>query len=444
MFDLYLLLTACVILGSLAVAYRRTSDPLSPLVTFTPMLLYVYVYRPFVIQDQLGSFIRRPSDQEHVLLVNLISIAAFCFGAIHFRRSTGDAQRFQILEIDVSPRVRRRFLNLSLVLATAATLSFWWLVDQSGGPMRMLYHPKPFLASATGYLGEMPMLTYPAILLLAAAWQGQRLNFGRFLIAFYVASPQIAWALLGKRRGTIFLILAMLGAFWYVVRNKRPNWKIIIGGVGCLGLLLLFVASSRSGNTETLNDTLSGQALSEGDEFVAAAATILASEYNNHHFWGLRVFAMFLVRPIPSFLWESKWKDLGLDWMVTQPGLCGMTTLEWQQAVGFDPSLGTAGGFVADAYLEWSWGGAVACYGLGFFFSWLWKKWVTLGGVWTAIYVEAMILSIYLPSQSLGAWAYRFALLAVPTAVLFRLLAPKRKTESPQVIPPMHFPARSV
>ncbi len=123
---------------------------------------------------------------------------------VTFRRSPGDAQRFQILDVDVSPRVRKRFLNLSLVLATAASLSFWWLIDQSGGPVFMLYHPKPFLASATGYIGEMPMLTYPAILLLAAAWQGQRLNFGRFLLAFYVASPQIAWAVLGKRRGTIF------------------------------------------------------------------------------------------------------------------------------------------------------------------------------------------------------------------------------------------------
>jgi oligosaccharide repeat unit polymerase len=443
MFDLYLILTAFVILAALAVSYRRTRDPLSPLVTFTPMLFYVYVYHPYVIQDQLSRFLRRQSDQEYVLLVNLVSIAGFCAGAAHFRRSPGDEKRFKILETDVSQRVRKRFLNLSLVLATAASISFWWLVNKSGGAMKMLYQTKPFFASATGYIGELPMLTYPAILLLAAAWQGQRLNFGRFLIAFYVASPQIAWAVLGKRRGTIFLILAMLGAFWYVVRNKRPNWKVIIGGVGCLGLLLLFVAANRGSNAETLNETLSGQVLTEGDEFVAAAATILASEHNNHHFWGLRVFAMFLVRPIPSFFWESKWKDLGLDWMVTQPGLCGMTTLQWQEAVGFDPALGTAGGFVADAYLEWSWAGAIACYWLGFFFSWLWKKWVTQGGVWTAIYVEAMILTIYLPSQSLGAWAYRFALLAVPTAFLFRLLIPK-KSAPRQVIPPMHFPVRSV
>jgi hypothetical protein len=47
--DVYLLLTALVILGSLAVSFRRTRDPMSPLVIFAPMLFYVYVYHPYMI-----------------------------------------------------------------------------------------------------------------------------------------------------------------------------------------------------------------------------------------------------------------------------------------------------------------------------------------------------------------------------------------------------------
>lgn len=446
MFDLYLILTAIVILVSLIVSYRRTQDPLSPLVTFSPMLLYVYVFHPYVIHSsgQLSVFFPQEADLEYVLLVSLVSVTAFCLGASYYKRSPGDEQRFRILDADVSPRVRQRFLNLAVLLGTAAFVSFWYLVYKSGGPMRLLFMHKPFLSAGSGYIGEMPMLTYPAILLLAAAWQGKRLNAGRILVLLYVASPQISWAILGKRRGPIFLIVSMLAAFWYVMKNKRPNWKVIIGGVGVLGLFLLFVAANRRAAVErSLNETLAGEVLTDGDEFVAASAMILASEKNSHHFWGLRAFAMFLVRPIPSFLWESKWSDLGLGWMVTQPGLCGLTTLQWQQSVGFDPAKGNAGGFVADAYLEWAWGGVVACYALGFAFSWLWKRWVTRGGVWTALYVEAMILTVYLPSQSLGAWGYRFALLAVPTALVFRFLTPKKPSPR-QVIPPMHFPAQSI
>ncbi len=436
MFDVYLLLTAIVIIGALLVSFRRTRDPLSPLVTFSPMLFYVYVYHPYVINSggELSRFFPRPEDIEFILLISLVSIFAFCAGASHFQRSAGDDQRIQILDFDISERVRHRFFVLSMILGTMAFLSFWWLVSRSGGALRMFNKPKPFFVSASGYLGEMPMLTYPAMLLLAAAWQGRRLNAGRLLTALYIASPQISWAIIGKRRGTIFLIAATMAAFWYLVKNKKPNWKVILGGVGILGLFLLFVVAHRKASLQSnlgLDATLLGtHRLTAGDEFVAAGATILASEKYHHHFWGVRALAIFCVRPIPSFFWSTKWKDLGLDWMETQPGLCGLTTLQWQEAVGFNPAMGTAGGFVADAYLEWAWGGAVACYALGFGFSWLWKKWVTCRGVWTLIYVEAMILTVYLPSQSLGAWAYRFALLVVPTAVVFHLLIPKKTLRS--------------
>ncbi len=437
--EVYLLLTALMIVGSLVISYRRTGDPMSPLVIFAPMLLYVYVYRPYVIVTgtEVKQFFTRPEDIEYILLVSMVSVAAFCFGASHFRKSAGDDEVFRILEQDASPAVRKRFLNLSLVLGTLGFASFWWLVYQSGGPIRMWKQAKPHFAYASGYIGEMPMLTYPALLLMAAAWQRRRLTMGRFLIASYIACPQVAWAVIGKRRGTIFLIAATLAACWFLMKNKKPNWKVIIGGVGMLGLFLLFVLAQRNALAQTgvgVDAPEVVDILTEGDEFVAAGATILTSEKHNHHFWGMRVFATFIVRPIPAFFWKNKWKDMGLGWMETQPGLSGLTTSQWVDAIGFDPARGTAGGFVADAFLEWSWGGAIACYFLGFAFSWLWKQWVSRGGVWTALYIESLILSIFLPSQSLGAWAYRFMLLAAPTVFVFRLLLPKairRQTFSP-------------
>lgn len=436
MFEGYLILTAVVILATLWACYQRSRDPLSPLVVFAPMLLYVYVYHPYVISRnaELDNFFRDPADIEYILLVNLVSLCAFCLGASHHKTVRGNDQRFRILDLDASPRTRQRFLSLALLLGTVSFAAFWWLVSHSGGVVRMFQTHKPYFVSASGYVGELPMLTFPALLLMATAWQGKKMTASRLLIALYIASPQITWSIIGKRRGTIFLTVTALAATWYLIKNKKPNWKVIFGGVTMLGLLLLFVFVNRKATPQsdmTVAATLTGeQRLTPGDEFVAAGAMILASERYSHHFWGVRVFAMFIVRPIPSFLWPDKWKFMGLEWMETHPGLYGLTTSQWQQALDFNPALGTAGGFVADAFMEWSWGGVIACYALGYIFSWLWKKWVLQGGVWTIIYVESMILSIFLPSQSLGAWAYRFALLVVPTAIIFRHLIPTSRPSS--------------
>ena len=438
MTEFYLWATALTILIALVATFQRTRDALAPMVTFAPMLLYVYVYHPFVIRSspEFSQFFPHEDQIEHVFLIDFLSIAAFCLGACFYRRSQRGAPSSRILEMDLSPQMRSRFVSLSLVLATMASTAFWYLISISGGVMQFWRFKKPFFSSASGYIGEMPMLTYPALMLLAAAWHGQRLNLSRWLCVLFVASPQIAWGILGKRRGTIFLIAAALAAVWFLVRNKKPDWKLLLGGVSVLGLILLTVSVYRSQwgqvniNPEvrnTLGNVLAGEHLDQGDEFVSAAAVILASDRFNLHYWGVRFFATLFVRPIPSFLWESKWEDLGLRWMKTSPGMCGLTTLQWTEAIGFSPVGGSAGGFVGDLYLEWSWGGIFACYFLGLGFSWLWKQWIVKRGVWTMIYIEAMILSIHLPSQSLGSWAYRFMLIAIPTAICFRLLSGRNK-----------------
>ena len=44
-------------------------------------------------------------------------------------------------------------------------------------------------------------------------------------------------------------------------------------------------------------------------------------------------------------------------------------------------------------------------------------------GIWTIVYFEACIVSVYLPTQGLSsAWAYRFIFLAVPTILIWKLM----------------------
>lgn len=449
MTDIYLLLTTTAIIGCLLYSYQRTRDPMSPLVVFAPMLFYVYVFHAYgvISNPEFSSYLPNTADVEFVLLVNLLSILGFGLGICHYRRGANDQQRFQILDQETSPTVRRKFFQLGVLLGVMASVSFWYIVYSAGGPAFLLRQAKPSFGRHSGYIGEMPMLAFPAIFLLAAAWQGRRLTFSRLLIAIGVASTQIAQCVLGKRRGTIFLTAAVLASFWYVVRNKKPNWKAIIGGTCALGLALLYVAANRSsntltnigdGNTERLANVLTVSSLNSGDEFISASGIILTSHRFQNHHWGKRIFVTMFIRPIPSFLWEKKWEFFGLERLKYQPGGGGMRKSEWLEAVGFKTKSGSATGFAADAFLEWSWGGVIACYVLGRGFGWLWKQWVSKGGVWTVVYAESMILSVFLPSQSLGAWLYRFMLLSVPTLLIFRAIgANKRRTMAHRNQPPI-------
>lgn len=449
MTEIYLLLTALVIGFSLIASYQRTRDPMSPLVVFAPMLFYIYVFHTYgvISHPNFSGFLPNTADVEFVLLVNLLSILGFCLGICHYRRGANDQQRFQILEQETSPGVRRRFFQLGILLGTMASVSFWYMVFTAGGPVALLRQAKPSFGKHSGYIGEMPMLAFPALFLLAAAWQGRRLTFPRFLIAFAVASTQISQAIIGKRRGTIFLTAAVLASFWYVVKNKKPNWKAMVGGTCALGMVLLYVAANRSsnaltnisdGNTERFANILTVSELTAGDEFISASGIILTSHRFQNHHWGKRMFVMIFIRPIPSFLWEKKWQFFGLQSLKYQPGGGGMKRSDWKEAVGFNTTTGSATGFVADAFLEWSWGGVLACYVLGRGFGWLWKQWVSKGGVWTVVYAESMVLSVFLPSQSLGAWLYRFLLLSIPTLLIFRAIGvSKRRTVAPRNQPPI-------
>ena len=112
--------------------------------------------------------------------------------------------------------------------------------------------------------------------------------------------------------------------------------------------------------------------------------------------------------------------DPGLRWMVVNPGTGGLSDEHWVEAVGSAPNRGSAGGFVSDMYLEFGWCGVIVCYLIGRVYAAFWIRSWERAGVWTIIYIELLVLSVYLPSQSAQAWLYRGLLLVVPTCLLWR------------------------
>jgi hypothetical protein len=147
---------------------------------------------------------------------------------------------------------------------------------------------------------------------------------------------------------------------------------------------------------------------------------MLSAEQLDHFYWGRRYFTLLFVRPIPKFVWPTKYEDLGLGWMVNEPGTAGLSDRVWLRAVGFMPLRGSAGGFIADAFLEFWWFGVIVCYLIGRLYGYCWTRSVLSGQIWTVIYVQLLVLSVYLPAQSVGAWLYRALLLIVPTWILWQ------------------------
>jgi hypothetical protein len=82
-------------------------------------------------------------------------------------------------------------------------------------------------------------------------------------------------------------------------------------------------------------------------------------------------------------------------------------------------------GFIADLFLEFHAGCIAAAYLIGHLYSLAWQRSRVRRGLWTILYFEMLILSIYLPTQSIGAWLYRLLILAVPTLLLMGYLAPR-------------------
>jgi len=439
-----ILATGLIIVAATLAGFMRTRDPLFPMTILGPMLLYVYVYSPLVRLTS-GSLVSLFPDNDELVTVhilNLLAISAFCLGCIRHRRPPRVDNRFRILRQRITARTRRRMQVLGIVLGCVSCAAFAFMVHYSGGWTRVFSHAKPFLRSPSGYIGEMPMLSYPAVFILAFAYQGRRLTASRWTALIFVMLPQIIMATVGGRRGPMFLVACSLFATWCIIHQRRPRVRTVmagLAGVGCLMLLLqgnrgdLFRPWEGTIDTTYLEQLWSPPEVGVGDEYVVASATILTSSKYAHHYWGARYFATFFVRPIPRFIWSTKYEDMGLGWMRTNPGKSGIPTSQWLDSVGFEPAGGSAGGFVADLFLEFSWGCIIVCFLLGLAFSTVWKRWVTRGELWTLLYFEIMILSVYLIVQSLGAWLYRVILVVALTTLFWRWNVGHRRTLRPAV-----------
>jgi oligosaccharide repeat unit polymerase len=361
----------------------------------------------------------------------LFGIAAFCLGCLRFRIPPGAAPLVGRAFLP-SEKLSRWLFSVSLVFGLFGVFAFLYVTHSSGGFMKVYSVAKGGGRAVSGYLGDGQHLTLPAIVLLILSTQGRRWKLGRIALLLLFAAPYLVIGFLGTRRGPAFGVLFCLLVPWYLASGRRPSLRSFVAALAFVGIIVLLLFSQRKlirlgGDLDLdpgrLRHVLvpSGEGLLTGETYVFASGLVLTSKAYAHHYWGHRYAVIFLVRPIPRQLWPTKYQDSGMGWMLEDDKPGGMPIRYWREAVGWGPESGAASGFIADLYLEFAWIALLGCYLMGLLFSLLWHRALLAKGVWTLLYAEACILSIYVPTQSVSAFFHRFLLIAVPMAIIWRV-----------------------
>lgn len=429
MTEILLWATGFVLALTMVIVYSRTRDPLHPIMYLAPMLGYIHVYIPaiYFYRDQLGDYFRDPAQLEYALTFTLAAVAAFCVGCA-MPRIPPEARNIVRAPLQLSPRAAEVLKKVSYVLAAIGVAAYFYGLSRTGGLMEAYSRPKGGGSTASGYISSAYLLTIPALMIYLISRRSRRMDLKTGLIVLVFLSPHLLHGFLSASRGTTFLALAAMLFGWYLATSQRPSLHLTLAGFVGLGLLMLFLKTYRRdiyiGSEFDFDRSRAIEAFAPseptvGDTSVFSYGLILASAHHGFHYWGQRVLVQLLVRPIPRQLWPTKYEDMGMGWMVTQPGTAGISNTDWIEAVGWFPDRGSAAGIVADSFLEFGWGGLALCFLVGYLYAYLWRQALLRRGIWNLLYFEAAVVSVFVPTQSfLSAWLYRFTFLAVPTILI--------------------------
>ncbi|QVL50087.1 MAG: hypothetical protein KFB96_06370 [Thiocapsa sp.] len=429
--------TAGVIVAGALYAFYCTRDAFHPAIIVAAPLAFVYGIWPFLLNQDGGLESLFGSQRlTDVGTLYLLSMGFLYLGILRFprkrvlmeiRRRSGFGSK--VFTLGMSGVFRQRILFLSVALGLVSVIAYAYAIDNVGGLTAAYGRAKGGGHAGSGYVGEAVLLSFPAILLLAIARQGaRRVQPVDILLALLMAMPHLLQGTLGGRRGPLFLVLAVLFLAWFIARGRPPSLKLAGTGLVVIGLMVLLVHSQRQHlyigaegefDASRMMNTLTPEAL-EGNDYVAGVASVIVSDYYGDFTWGREHLITLLIRPIPRQIWPSKYEDAGafFGYLMVEGG---GSWVSYSEVLGFSPPRGSATGFVANLYGSFAWGVLLVMFLFGWGLAALWNRHRLRGGLWTLLFAEAMILSIYLPTQSFSAFYHRFLIMAVVTTILWRI-----------------------
>lgn len=432
-FELLVGLTGLILVVGAVVAYSRTADILHPLLFLGPLFFYATVIDPLAVKHLLGRFFVNQSDVIFVLVLNLLCITVLVAGALHESSAHRGRRNASLQEYE-----RRQLRRVALVLAVVAGVAYTSGIVNQGGFVAAFSQAKGGGQSNSGYIGEAMNLGLVGAVMAALSQYRRRWNGQTLAVLIIGVLPNLIQGTFGGRRGPLFLAVAASLLGWTVTRPRTPRLWVLGSALAVLLLSVAFVGSQRRhlylGSEDAVvkwEDFIGivqpDEVAAEGNNFIYATGFVLSTRYSGEFTWGRRLAVNLLVRPVPRQLWPTKYEDVGATWITNEyPGLGHLTVDDWVDGVGWIPLAGSSGLSISDLFGEFSWGVILAMYLIGRAFAWLRFRRSNLGGVWELLYLEALILSIYLATQSFSAFYHRFLILAVPTIIVWKMIMSRR------------------
>jgi len=433
--DLLPLLSALIISGFALYAYYRYRDAFHPAVFTAPLMAGGYGIWPLILNRD-GDLARLIGDAElaSVQTYYLVALVLFYLAMVLRVRKklpVGDSLSpwRELANTVEGKRTRARLLRLSMILGFLAFAAYWWSIYNVGGFSEAYSRYKGGGYSRSGYIGEATLLAYPAALIYALTRQGRGFRVVDWMLLLLIISPNLFQGTFGVRRGPLFISLATIFVSWIVARGRLPGLFRTGAAIGSIMAAVGFVWSQRRtwfrgdsdvGGAGGLGTSLLPDAdqLSQND-YVSGVGSAMITDYYNAFFWGKRWLVDVIIRPIPKQLWPEKYKDVGAYWK-EGANPTGFSELDQLNVLGFHLPAGHSIGVLSDLYSEWWWFALIFVFLLGYFLRWLWVQHRTVGQVWTALFLAAIGLCVYLPSQSFSAWYQRFMIMAIGTMFAWR------------------------
>lgn len=408
--------TGMIVVGSIWIAYRRSQDSLHPMIYLGFMLFYLYSYLPLSLVQQNAAHLQTflsVEQLEYVQSVNLLGVLSICLGVLMGARRTFFSPFHQSTWI-IPPVVRKRLQRGAIACGLLGVTGFTYGLVQSGGLSAAYGRAYGGGWSESGYVRETILLTLPALLWLIVSQLHKKITWKDWGWILVFATPLLMHGLLGARRGPTAMISIAAIVGWYFIRFKRPYLRRVVIGAVALGMLMLFLVSNRGNiylgsDFKFTNSSSYATEIVSSNEFIYGGGVIINANATDTFFWGRRYFTILFIRPVPRFLWPSKYQDasriLGIPNLELNLGTGGDTfvdTLGWVGAVGSAPGL------VADMWLEFWWFSTFVLFAIGWLYGLAWRKAISRGGLWIVVYTLLAALSVYLVMQTLEAMAFRF------------------------------------
>lgn len=421
MFEVLLVATALIVAIGILAGLDGSHDVFHPLVFIGPMLVFIYCWMPFKLWS--ADSLDRYFDAKQLVFVqgiNVLGVLAFVFACLWAGvRLRGDRAPGMI---PLTPEACRRLLVGSGIAGSVGLLCWSITIVNVGGFVNAYSTSYTGGWDDSGYVRDGTLLLLVGVLLAitSLAAGGPRVRAISFITIF--GFPWLSQALLMARRGPTFAFVIVVLMGWYTARRKRPP-IFAVGGLGfTLAWLVLFLVTNRSniyiGSNFDVKTDVSGivDTADTGNEYIYGSGTILAAVRRDHYFWMRRYLAQILVRPIPSAIWPTKYKDFGVPELLNNAG----TGEGFADALGWVGAIGAAPGIIADLWVELSWVAVPTMGLLGWSYGFVWRKAVLVGGPWSTQYVLISALSIYLVMQTMEAVIFRVLLLSTPCWITWR------------------------